>query len=133
MSRLAKSLFLSYCLVLSLGALAQVIDGFYPADKFTVADGLPSNRIIHLVQDGERHLWIQSNYGLARYDGIHFTPFTSIDSSDSRQVIAMHVDELGNPWFVVDKLLDEKRIYQFNGKNFQFFCKFSYAKLNGER
>src|SRR5262245_45597135 len=40
--------------------------------QFTVADGLPSNRINAVAEDQNGYLWIATSDGLARYDGIAF-------------------------------------------------------------
>ena len=40
--------------------------------QFTVADGLPSNRINAIAQDRAGYLWIATSDGLARFDGVAF-------------------------------------------------------------
>src|SRR5688572_32997773 len=40
--------------------------------QFTVANGLPSNRINGIAEDQHGYLWIATSDGLARYDGVDF-------------------------------------------------------------
>ena len=40
--------------------------------QFTVADGLPSNRINDIAQDRAGYLWLATSDGLARFDGVSF-------------------------------------------------------------
>jgi signal transduction histidine kinase len=51
--------------------------------NFTIADGLPSNNINHLMQDSRGFIWFSTSQGLARFDGSHFVVYghSSKDSS----------------------------------------------------
>ena len=44
----------------------------YDVTAWTTEDGLPSGSIWALAQDAEGYLWIGSESGLARFDGIRF-------------------------------------------------------------
>ena len=68
----------------------------------TVADGLPSSATYKTVQDHDGFVWIGTQDGLARYDGIDFRVFrhdpadpTSLASND---VDALLVDRQGRLW-----------------------------------
>jgi len=43
---------------------------------FSEANGLPSNQVRHVVQDSMGFLWIASDAGLLRFDGIHFSNYS---------------------------------------------------------
>lgn len=55
---------------LSLPAAAQ-----YRFDHWTINDGLPNNAINAIVQTSDGYLWLATNDGLARFDGIRFAIF----------------------------------------------------------
>lgn len=40
--------------------------------QLTVADGLPSNAVNGLAEDADGYLWLATNDGLARFDGVNF-------------------------------------------------------------
>lgn len=40
--------------------------------QLTVFDGLPSNTVNRMAEDGYGYLWIATNDGLARYDGRNY-------------------------------------------------------------
>ncbi|MBO9664691.1 hybrid sensor histidine kinase/response regulator [Dokdonella sp.] len=70
--------------------------------SLTVADGLPSSVAYKTVQDREGFIWIGTQDGLARYDGLGFRVFRH-DPADpaslpSNDVSALLVDRAGNLW-----------------------------------
>ncbi len=95
--------------LLALALLMQVVAGsaapppappqFVP---LTVADGLPSSVAYKIVQDHQDFIWIGTQDGLARYDGIGFNVFRH-DVSDtgslaSNDVSAILIDRDGTLW-----------------------------------
>ena len=68
----------------------------------TVADGLPSNVVYKTVQDRDGFVWIGTQDGLARYDGVGFSVYRH-DPADpaslsSNDVSVLLVDRKGNLW-----------------------------------
>ncbi len=68
----------------------------------TVADGLPSSAVYKTVQDPQGFIWIGTQDGLARYDGVSFHVFrhdpadpTSLASND---VSTLLIDRVGTLW-----------------------------------
>jgi len=51
----------------------------YVATVWQVEQGLPSNRIYSMAQDQQGYLWLGTNEGLVRFDGIEFKVFPSAD------------------------------------------------------
>src|SRR3954454_18990972 len=43
--------------------------------RWSVDEGLPQSRIVCLKQTRDGYLWIGTFSGLARFDGVRFTPF----------------------------------------------------------
>ncbi len=50
-----------------------------PVRKYTVADGLPANRIQKIKRDSRGFLWFATSEGLSRFDGYQFTNYTISD------------------------------------------------------
>ncbi len=53
----------------------------YRLDYWTTANGLPSNTISDLHQTRDGYLWLATDNGLARFDGIRFTSFSKSDTA----------------------------------------------------
>jgi signal transduction histidine kinase/ActR/RegA family two-component response regulator/streptogramin lyase len=74
--------------------------------RFGVAEGLPSSNINALAQDSTGYLWIASDDGLARFDGVGFRIWRHVpddpDSLPGNLVQALHVDARGRVWVGVE-------------------------------
>ncbi|MFI4968989.1 MAG: two-component regulator propeller domain-containing protein, partial [Lysobacterales bacterium] len=68
----------------------------------SVADGLPSSVVYKTVQDAQGFIWIGTQDGLARYDGVGFRVFRHAPadpaSLPSNDVSALLIDRAGNLW-----------------------------------
>jgi len=67
-------------------------------------DGLPQNWVSSIAQTPEGYLWIGTRYGgLARFDGMRFTPFTPQNTPTLQDVQVEHlsVDDAGRLWIVM--------------------------------
>lgn len=67
--------FLLFC-CLSQALNPDKISNEYQLDHWNVASGLPSNLIYSITQTPDGYLWIATNKGLVRYDGINFSVIT---------------------------------------------------------
>ena len=65
--------------------------------SITMDDGLPSNTVRRMVQDGCGFIWMGTDNGLCRYDGI--------------QVLTYRIPQLGNNQYVSALLADGQRVY----------------------
>lgn len=70
--------------------------------SLTVADGLPSSVAYKTVQDRDGFIWIGTQDGLARYDGVDFRVFRH-DPADpaslpSNDISSLLIDRAGNLW-----------------------------------
>ncbi|MBO0934391.1 sensor histidine kinase [Fibrella aquatilis] len=65
-------------LLLNVPGLAQ--DVSYQA--FGKAQGMPSNTVYDLLQDQRGFIWLATDKGLFRYDGVHFRPYNNSQQND---------------------------------------------------
>lgn len=65
----------------------------FVAHKYTVTDGLPSNNIRELVQDGDGYIWLGTTGGLCRFDGYQFHTFNTFNNP-SQGSNTLHVGEV---------------------------------------
>ncbi len=66
---------------------------------FTVEDGLPSNVIYHVYRDSKGFLWICTDKGVARYNGIRFEKFTTLNGLADNEIFSCQEDKEGRLWF----------------------------------
>jgi len=71
-------------------------------EHLTVADGLPENSIVCILQDHLGYLWLGTQNGLVRYDGYNMKVYQP-DADDSlsissRRIVSIYEDKSGNLW-----------------------------------
>ncbi len=98
-------LFFIYCSILfqppGLTALEQdksIAD--YIMTSFTIADGLPQNSILCLIQTGDGYLWFGTRSGLVRFDGVTPKIFDRWNTSGLKNdtILALYEDDDGVLW-----------------------------------
>lgn len=65
----------------------------YVVTNFTVKDGLPINSVNYIVHHSDGFLYLATNDGLVKFDGIKFTAFTS---SNSPELESNRIDWVGS-------------------------------------
>jgi signal transduction histidine kinase/ligand-binding sensor domain-containing protein/DNA-binding response OmpR family regulator len=95
-------------LVAGLGIVSQGATGLDPAKALTqyaqegwhVADGLPQDNVVSIAQTPDGYLWLGTEEGLARFDGVRFTVFDKGNTPElkSNDIDALLVDRMGNLW-----------------------------------
>jgi len=72
----------------------------YLVDLWQVADGLPQNSILSIVQTRDGYIWLGTFEGLARFDGVKFTVFDRNNTPAFRHnnVFALCQDRHGDLW-----------------------------------
>jgi len=66
---------------------------------YTVEDGLPSNCIYQVYKDKKGFLWIGTDKGVAKYNGIKFENYTTYDGLADNEVLSFLEDYYGRLWF----------------------------------
>jgi len=57
--------------------------GQYVSQSWTTANGLPSNNIRAIMRARDGYLWMTTDAGIVRFDGVSFRVFSSFDTPDS--------------------------------------------------
>ena len=125
---------LATLLVLGAGhALAQRAAGpapkpltQYHLESWQTRDGLPTNGIRALVQDADGFLWLGTDAGLVRFDGVDFRTFdrNSTPALKATDVTALFVDNGNRLWIGTD---DGSVLRRRDG----VFEEFSQVRLSG--
>ena len=73
----------------------------YGVDNWNTSHGLPQTSVLSITQDQQGYLWIGTQDGLARFDGLHFDVFdrANSDNTDPFNVQASLSDRQGRLWF----------------------------------
>ena len=66
--------------------------------SWQVEDGLPHNSVNQILQTRDGYLWLATDDGLARFDGVRFTVFGLAEGLPSLQVLALIEDRAGAVW-----------------------------------
>ena len=70
----------------------------YLINDWEVADGLPSDSINDIVQTPDGYLWIGSEKGLVRYDGIKFDIIKLNMGTQKSEIYVLFIDRGGILW-----------------------------------
>ena len=82
--------FIAVFVVLISGVQPPALSQVLPFRNYTSRDGLLSNYSLALCTDSRGYLWIGSNDGLTRYDGISFVNYTVADGLAFSRVTCLH-------------------------------------------
>lgn len=88
-----------------LTALAQVVrmgDKEYIQRVWRSEDGLPQNTVTSIVQTRDGYIWVGTFGGLARFDGVRFTLFTSSNTPGLKgnRIVWLFEDREGALWII---------------------------------
>jgi signal transduction histidine kinase/ligand-binding sensor domain-containing protein/CheY-like chemotaxis protein len=99
----------------------------YHLESWQTRDGLPTNGIRALAQDADGFLWLGTEAGLVRFDGVEFRTFdrNSTPSLKATDVTALFVDKANRLWIGTD---DGAVLRRRDG----VFEEFSQVRLSGE-
>lgn len=67
--------------------------------SWQTAQGLPQNSVLAIAQTPDKYIWLGTEEGLVRFDGVHFTVFDKTTVGlKSNLVLALLVDRHGDLW-----------------------------------
>jgi len=72
----------------------------YIFNSWTSEDGLPQNTVMAIAQTADGYLWLGTEEGLARFDGVSFTIFDPSNTPEIKNnfILALYVDKEDNLW-----------------------------------
>lgn len=78
--------------------------GVHPA-RLRTEDGLTQNTVTSIVQTRDGYIWVGTFGGLARFDGVRFTLFTSSNTPElkSNRVVNLPEDRTGELWILSEQ------------------------------
>ncbi|NOY06540.1 MAG: PAS domain S-box protein [Chlorobi bacterium] len=123
---LFKSLACSIPFLLLAGAHARTIDPDraltqFPHQVWKVEDGLPQNSIQAILQTRDGYIWLGTQEGLVRFDGVLFTVFNkrSVKALKSNYILTLFEDSRGNLWIGTNG----GGLTRYKGNRFQTFTR----------
>ncbi len=100
----AVTLALSLALFLVPASLQAALDPNQPISEYIhqswqTAQGLPQNSVLSMAQTSDGYLWLGTEEGLVRFDGVHFSVFDKNTSGlRNNMVLALLVDHNKDLW-----------------------------------
>ncbi len=72
----------------------------YILDSWQIREGLPQNTVQAIAQTRDGYLWIGTQEGLARFDGVQFTTFDRRNTPElkSHYILSLLADRVGRLW-----------------------------------
>jgi len=70
----------------------------YYFDNYSVSEGLAQSKVFTVIQDRQDYLWLGTEGGVSRFNGVYFENFTSEDSLALNGVRALYEDSEGVIW-----------------------------------
>jgi hypothetical protein len=68
--------------------------------QFTTNNGLPSNTVYDIINDETGFLWIATDYGLSKFDGVSFTNYTIENGLPGNEILYFFKDSQQRIWLV---------------------------------
>ena len=88
--------------LLCLYSLVFVVSSTKAQNPFFISltenSGLPSNAVYHTFQDSKKYIWLATEKGLSRYDGVSFTSF-DMEGESSLAGSNISEDRYGRIWY----------------------------------
>ena len=114
--------------ILLLIELRPAIHAQYHIDSWTTDDGLPQNTVQAITQTRDGYLWLATNDGLARFDGLKFKVFDSMSTPGfcCDRLTTLYEDRDGNLWIGSDDSI----VLQYRSGTFNVFRTFDVPGIN---
>lgn len=68
--------------------------------NFSIDNGAPSNTVYDIEQDENGFIWIATDYGISKYDGISFKNYTITDGLPDNEVLSFFKDSKNRIWML---------------------------------
>jgi len=79
--------------------ITQLVCGQNPfITNYTIADGLPTNKVFCVLQDKNDFMWFGTSAGVVRFDGTSYVRYTTKDGMSYNRVVRMKEDLEGRIW-----------------------------------
>ncbi|MCW3128073.1 MAG: putative signal transduction histidine kinase [Bacteroidetes bacterium] len=91
-------------------AMGQMVNTLH----YTVKDGLPSSTVYAATQDKRGFMWIGTEAGLVRFDGVNFKTYTTQDGLPDNEILAVAYDSLTDRLWIIS--YSKSACYYRNGK-----------------
>ncbi|MFC2116516.1 two-component regulator propeller domain-containing protein [Bacteroidota bacterium] len=89
----------------------------YYFDNYSVSEGLAQSKVFAIIQDRNDYIWLGTEGGVSRFDGVNFENFTSEDGLALNGVRTLFEDSYGSIWLGHTG----GGITRFNGKQFEVY------------
>lgn len=103
---------LSAILLFSNSLSSQIL----PLRKYTVADGLPENRVMTIIQDSKGFIWLRSKNGVSRFDGTEMITYRKKNGLPGYETLDIFEDNDENIW-----ALSYDGLSKYDGEKFNHF------------
>ena len=120
MRRTIRLLYLTACLCLVCNSTARALDSRKPLSQYThtvwqTDTGLPQNTVHHILQTHNGYIWLATDGGLVRFDGVEFAVFDKQNTPAirSNQIRNLSQDTQGNLWISTPEGLVRQRDKRF--------------------
>jgi ligand-binding sensor domain-containing protein len=80
--------------IFTASGIAQTL----PFRTYSIEDGLSEAVVVDLMQDSQGYIWIATNYGLNRFDGIQFKNYFQKDGLLSNKIYSLYQDSSSVIW-----------------------------------
>ena len=90
-----------YLLILIALLFGNIFTGYcqdFPLLHYTMDDGLPSNTVYTTYRDSKGYMWIATDKGISRYNGINFENFTTQNGLPDNDIFFFQEDNAGRIW-----------------------------------
>ncbi|MGC9944099.1 MAG: two-component regulator propeller domain-containing protein, partial [Verrucomicrobiota bacterium] len=118
-SKRLPQILMALVIFLATGQMGAATSQFSPAGlvirAWNAQAGLPQNTVNAIAQTQNGYLWLATQEGLARFDGVRFTTFGLQDGLPSVEVTALCEDHEGTLWIGTSAGLCRHRNGQFEG------------------
>lgn len=109
-----KGKMIFYLLLLFTLPAASFSQSYY-FDNYSVADGLAQSKVYALIQDRQAYVWVGTEAGVSKFDGVTFTNYSVENGLAAGGVRTIFQDSRGNIWFGHNG----GGLSRYNGKRFQ--------------